>query len=150
MNRAGYKKPAEILLVEDSPIDITMVQEALTEGAIMSNLHIVMNGEDAVEFMKKKGKYQIAPRPDIVFLDLNFPQMDGRDVLREIKTDPDLRRIPIVILTSSKAEEDIHSVYDLHANCYVTKPRDLDQFLTVVKEISKFWLTIAALPSKPE
>jgi CheY-like chemotaxis protein len=139
-------KPIEILLVEDSPLDIKLTQEALIEGKVKNNLHVVMDGEDAMDFLRKTGKYQGVPRPDIILLDLNLPRKDGREVLAEMKSDPDLRRIPVVILTTSRAEEDIVKTYDLHVNCYVTKPVDMNQFLEVIKSISNFWLTVVALP----
>jgi CheY-like chemotaxis protein len=139
-------KPIEILLVEDSPLDIKLTQEALIEGKVKNNLHIVMDGEDAMDFLHKTGKYHAAPRPDIILLDLNLPRKDGREVLAEMKSDPDLRRIPVVILTTSRAEEDIIKTYDLHVNCYVTKPVDMNQFLDAIKSISNFWLTVVALP----
>lgn len=146
----NQSKPIEILLVEDSVIDIKLTQEALLEGKVKNNLHIVMDGEDAMDFLHKRGKYVDAPRPDIMLLDLNLPRKDGREVLAEMKSDPDLKRIPVVVLTTSRAEEDIIKTYDLHVNCYVTKPVDLHQFLNVIKSISNFWLTVVALPPESE
>ena len=140
--------PVEILLVEDNPGDERLTREALKEGKVYSNLHWVKDGVEALEFLRKKGKYSSTPRPDIILLDLNLPKKDGREVLQEIKNDDALKRIPVVILTTSKAEEDVLKSYDLHANCYVTKPVDLDKFITVVQSIDRFWLTIATLPTR--
>jgi len=138
--------PIEILLVEDSPGDVRLTKEALREGKVYSNLHTVKDGVEAMEFLRKKGKYKDVPRPDIILLDLNLPKKDGREVLEEIKTDGDLKRIPVVVLTTSKAEEDVLRTYNLHANCYVTKPVDLEKFMVVVKTIDIFWLTVVTLP----
>ena len=139
-------KPVEILLVEDSPGDVRLTQEALKDAKMLNNLHVVGNGIEALLFLRREAKYAAAPRPDLILLDLNLPKKDGREVLAEIKADLDLRRIPVVILTVSKAEEDILKTYDLHANCYITKPVTLDRFLTVVQTIKDFWLTIVKLP----
>ena len=139
-------RPVEILLVEDNPGDERLTREALKEGKVYSNLHWVKDGVEALEFLRKKGKYASTPRPDIILLDLNLPKKDGREVLSEIKQDADLRYIPVVILTTSKAEEDILKSYHLHANCYVTKPVDLEKFIVVVKSIDAFWLTVVTLP----
>ena len=138
--------PIEILLVEDNPGDVRLTREALKEGKVYSNLHTVKDGVEAMEFLRKKGKYKDVPRPDIILLDLNLPKKDGREVLEEIKTDDDLKRIPVVVLTTSKAEEDVLRTYNLHANCYVTKPVDLEKFMVVVKTIDVFWLTVVTLP----
>jgi len=139
-------RPVEILLVEDNPGDERLTREALREGKVYSNLHWVKDGVEAMAFLRQQGKYGSAPRPDIVLLDLNLPRKDGREVLEEIKTDEDLKRIPVVVLTTSKAEEDVLRTYNLHANCYVTKPVDLEKFIVVVKSIDVFWLTIVTLP----
>ena len=139
-------KPVEIMLVEDNPGDVRLTQEALKEGKMLNNLHVVGDGVEALAFLRREGKYANAPRPDVILLDLNLPKKDGREVLAEVKADEDLRRIPVVVLTVSKAEEDILKTYDLHANCYITKPLDLDQFIKVVKAIEDFWLTIVKLP----
>ncbi len=139
-------KPINILLVEDSLLDIKMVQEALSDLHIKNNLHVTMNGEDAMDFLRGIGKHANAPRPDLVLLDLNLPRKDGREVLTEMKGDAKLRRIPVVILTSSRAEEDILKSYDLHVNCYVHKPIDAVDFLDKIKSISTFWLSVADLP----
>lgn len=138
--------PIEILLVEDNPGDVRLTREALKEGKVYSNLHTVKDGVEAMEFLRRQGKFKDAPRPDIILLDLNLPKKDGREVLEEIKTDDQLKRIPVVVLTTSKAEEDVLKTYNLHANCYVTKPVDLEKFMVVVKSIDVFWLTVVTLP----
>ncbi len=139
--------PTEILLVEDNPGDVRLTREALKEGKIYNNLHWVQDGVEALEFLRRQGKHADAPRPDIILLDLNLPRKDGREVLSEIKGDENLRQIPIVILTTSKAEADVLRSYHLHANCYVTKPVDLGKFIDVVKAIDAFWLTVVTLPA---
>ena len=136
-----------ILLVEDNPGDSRLAKEALKESKLKNNLYVAEDGVEAMNFLYKTGKYSKMPRPDLVILDLNLPKKDGREVLAEIKNDDNLKRIPVVILTISKAEEDILKTYNLHANCYVTKPLDLDQFMKVVKSIEDFWLTIVKLPN---
>ena len=146
IQNAQESPPVEILLVEDNPGDHRLTKEALHEGKVYNNLHWAQDGVEAIEFLKRRGKYKDAPRPDIILLDLNLPKKDGRQVLSEIKQDDDLRYIPVVILTTSKAEEDVLKSYHLHANCYVTKPVDLDKFITVVQSIDRFWLTIVTLP----
>jgi two-component system, chemotaxis family, response regulator Rcp1 len=140
-------QPIEILLVEDNPGDARLAKEALKESKLINNLSIAEDGVEAMNFLHKTGKYSNAPRPDLVILDLNLPKKDGREVLAEIKNDDNLKRIPVVILTISKAEEDILKTYNLHANCFISKPLDLDQFIKVVKSIEDFWLTIVKLPS---
>jgi chemotaxis family two-component system response regulator Rcp1 len=140
------RSPVEILLVEDNPGDERLTREALKEGKVYNNLHWVKDGVEAMEFLYRRGKYKDAPRPDIILLDLNLPKKDGREVLQEIKADDALRRIPVVVLTTSKAEEDVLKTYDLHANCYVTKPVDLEKFIVVVRSIDVFWLTVVTLP----
>jgi len=140
------RSPVEILLVEDNPGDERLTREALREGKVYHNLHWVKDGVQAMDFLRRQGKYADAPRPDIVLLDLNLPKKDGREVLEEIKTDEDLKRIPVVVLTTSKAEEDVLRTYNLHANCFVTKPVDLEKFIVVVKSIDVFWLTVVTLP----
>jgi len=142
----GEAPPVEILLVEDNPGDYRLTQEALREGKVYNNLHWAKDGVEALDFLKRRGRYADAPRPDIILLDLNLPKKDGREVLSEIKGDAGLRPIPVVILTTSKAEEDILRSYHLHANCYVTKPVDLDKFIVVVQSIDRFWLTVVTLP----
>ena len=144
----GACRPIEILMVEDNPGDVRLTVEALKEAKVRNNLHTVEDGVEALAFLRREGRYAEAPRPDLVLLDLNLPKMNGREVLAEIKEDPDLRRIPVVILTISQAEQDIVKSYNLHANCYITKPVDLDQFLEVVKSIENFWLTVVMLPPR--
>jgi chemotaxis family two-component system response regulator Rcp1 len=136
----------EILLVEDNPGDVRLTREALKDGKIVNNLHVAEDGVDALAFLRREGKHHNAVRPELILLDLNLPKKDGREVLAEIKADKELKRIPVVILTSSAAEQDIVRSYNLHANCYVTKPVDLDQFINVVKSIEHFWLTVVKLP----
>jgi chemotaxis family two-component system response regulator Rcp1 len=139
-------EPVEILLVEDNPGDVRLTQEALREGKVRNNLSLVSDGVEALAFLRREGQYADVARPDVILLDLNLPRKDGREVLAEIKQDPNLRRIPVVILTTSQAEHDILRTYNLHANCYITKPVDLEQFITVVKSIETFWLTVVKLP----
>ena len=141
------RSPIEILLVEDNPGDERLTREALKEGKVYHKLHWAKDGVEALEFLHRTGKYSGAPRPDIILLDLNLPKKDGREVLQDIKNDEKLKRIPVVILTTSKAEEDVLRSYNLHANCYVTKPVDLEKFIIVVKSIDMFWLTIVTLPN---
>jgi chemotaxis family two-component system response regulator Rcp1 len=140
------RSPVEILLVEDNPGDERLTREALKEGKVYHNLHWAKDGVEAMDFLQRRGKYAAAPRPDIILLDLNLPKKDGREVLQEIKSDEALKRIPVVVLTTSKAEEDVLRTYNLHANCYVTKPVDLEKFIVVVKSIDIFWLTVVTLP----
>jgi CheY-like chemotaxis protein len=138
----------EILLVEDNPGDVKLTELALKEGKLKVHLHHVADGELAMKFLRREEPYANAHHPDLILLDLNLPKKDGREVLSEVKGDPFLRHIPVVVLTTSKAEEDILKTYDLHANCYISKPVDLDQFLNVVKTIEDFWLSIVVLPPK--
>jgi CheY-like chemotaxis protein len=146
MSEENYVLPIEILLVEDNPADVRLTTEALKEERVYNNLSIVSDGVEALEFLHKEGKYANAVRPDLILLDLNLPKKDGREVLKEIKEDNKLKAIPVVVLTVSKAEEDILRSYNLHANCYITKPVDLEQFIKVAKSIQDFWLTIVKLP----
>lgn len=146
MTDSTRASPVEILLVEDNVGDVRLTKEALKEGKVYSNLHWAKDGVEALEFLRRQGKFADVPRPDIILLDLNLPKKDGREVLSEIKNDDDLKRIPVVILTTSKAEEDVLRSYQLHANCYVTKPVDLEKFIVVVQSIDKFWLTVVTLP----
>jgi len=139
-------KIIEILLVEDNPGDVDLAREALAGGKVRNTLHVVGDGMAAMEFLRHQGKYANVPRPDLILLDLNMPRMDGREVLAEVKADEDLKRIPVVILTTSRAEEDILKTYNLHANCYITKPIDLHQFIKVVQAVEDFWFTIVKLP----
>lgn len=136
----------QILLVEDNPGDVRLTQEALLGARVANELHVVGDGEEAIEYLRRRGRYVDAPRPDIVLLDLNLPRLDGREVLMDIKGDPDLAKIPIIILTSSSAERDIHSAYELHANCYISKPVDFTEFIEAVRSLEGFWLRIVRLP----
>jgi len=136
-----------ILLVEDNAGDVRLTREALHEGKVANQLIVASDGVEALAVLHRTGSQAAAPRPDLILLDLNLPRKDGRDVLAEIKQDPDLRRIPVVVLTTSKAEEDILRTYNLHANCYITKPVDFEKFVSVVKTIDEFWLTVVRLPS---
>lgn len=146
MNVYAPIRPVEILLVEDSPSDADLTLEALSEGKVLNQLHWVEDGVEALAFLRRQGKYAKAPRPDLILLDLNLPKKDGREVLAQIKADPHLKLIPVVILTTSAAERDILKTYELNANCYVTKPIDLEQFICVVKLIEAFWLAVVKLP----
>ena len=146
MTRQLFGHPVEILLVEDNAGDVRLTMEALKEAKVRNRLHVARDGVEAMAFLRQQGEYADAPRPDVILLDLNMPRKNGREVLAEVKADEDLRRIPVVILTISQAEEDILKAYDLHANCYITKPVDLNQFLAVVQAIENFWLTIVKLP----
>ncbi|HEX2386415.1 MAG TPA: response regulator [Candidatus Binatia bacterium] len=137
---------ARILLVEDNPGDVRLTMEALKEGKILNEVRVVEDGVEALDFLYRSGKYHDAPRPDLILLDLNLPKKDGREVLAEIKADETLKKIPVVVLTTSAAERDILRAYNLHANCYITKPVDLEQFIHVVQLIEDFWLTIVKLP----
>ena len=139
--------PVEILIIEDNEGDVRLAREALRESKIRNTIHHVPDGVEAMEFLHRQGKYTRAPRPDLILLDLNLPRMDGREVLTAIKNDADLKHIPVVILTVSSDEIDIFKSYNLHANCYITKPIDLDQFIHVVKSIEDFWLTVVKLPN---
>jgi CheY-like chemotaxis protein len=140
----------EILLVEDNPGDVRLTQEALKENKIINNLHVVMDGVAAMKFLRRIDGFEDASRPDLILLDLNLPKKDGREVLAEIKADEKLRTIPVVVLTTSDAETDIVKSYDLHANCYIKKPLDLDRFIDVVRVIENFWLSIVELPVDPD
>lgn len=141
-------KSIEILLVEDNPGDVRLTEEGLKDGKARYRLTVVPDGVEALAYLRKEGKYGAATRPDLILLDLNLPKKDGREVLGEIKVDEELKTIPVVILTTSRAEQDIRKSYGLHANCYVTKPVDLDRFMTVVRSIEDFWLTVVTLPPK--
>jgi CheY-like chemotaxis protein len=146
MEKKTEFKSINILLVEDNPGDVRLTREALNENKIVNELSLAGDGEEALKFLRKENGYENAPKPDLILLDLNLPKKDGRQVLAEIKNDEKLKRIPVIILTSSKAEEDILKMYNLHANCYITKPIDLKQFMQVIKTIEEFWLTIVKLP----
>ena len=139
-------EPVEILLVEDDPGDVLITREALSSAKVRNTLHVVHDGVEAMAFLRREGQYADMPRPDMVLLDLNLPRKPGREVLAEVKADPDLRRIPVVVLTTSRSEEDVLRSYDLHANAYVTKPVELDQFLRAVGAIDDFFVTVVRLP----
>jgi CheY-like chemotaxis protein len=139
-------KLVEILLIEDNPGDARLTQEALKDGKVKNNLHIVYDGEEATDFLFKRNQHKNAPRPDLILLDLNLPKKNGQEVLAEIKADESLRSIPVIILTISKQEQDIIRSYNLHANCFIIKPIDLNQFFEVIKSIEDFWLTLVKLP----
>lgn len=150
MNERDNSKRIEILLIEDNPADVRLTKEALKDGKILNRLNVVMDGVEALAFLRRDGKHKDAPRPDLILLDLNLPKKDGREVLAEIKADEKLKSIPVVVLTISKADEDILKTYKLYANCYITKPVDLDQFIKVTKSIEDFWLSIVKLPPRGE
>jgi two-component system, chemotaxis family, response regulator Rcp1 len=141
-------KPIEILLVEDSPSDAALTKEALEAGKIANHLSHVVDGVEAMDYLRQKGRFAKATRPDLMMLDLNLPRKDGREVLRELKNDPSLKAIPVIVLTTSRSDKDILQSYQLNANCYITKPVDFQHFIDVVKSIKQFWLTVVTLPSK--
>ncbi len=143
-----YGKIIDILLVEDNPGDVELVKEALADGKMRNEMYVASDGVEAMKFLKRQDQYSGVECPDLILLDLNLPKKSGREVLQEIKSDPDLKFIPVVILTSSKAEEDVIKSYNLHANCYITKPVDFEQFMKVVKSIEDFWLTVVKLPCR--
>lgn len=145
---ANTLEPIEILLVEDNPADVRLTQEALKEGKIAHELNVVEDGVEAMDYLRREGEFSESIRPDLILLDLNLPKMDGREVLAEIKQDERLKSIPVVVLTTSKGEEDICKAYKLHANCYITKPVNYEQFFGVVKAIEEFWLMIVKLPPR--
>ena len=140
--------PIEILLVEDNPGDVLLTQEAFSDAKIANNLHIVRDGEEALAYLNRQGDFQGASRPDLILLDLNLPKIDGREVLDNIKSDETLKRIPVVVLTSSEAEQDIIQTYDLHANSYVVKPINMEQFVKVVNAVESFWFSVVKLPKQ--
>jgi CheY-like chemotaxis protein len=142
-------KPIEILLVEDNPGDVRLTIEALKEAKVINHLTVVKDGMEALAYLRRQGSYTAAPRPHLIVLDLNLPKKDGREVLADIKADDRLKRIPVVVLTTSQDEQDVLKSYNLHANCYITKPVDLDQFVRVVRSIEDFWLGIVVLPVPP-
>lgn len=139
-------RPVEVLLVEDNPGDVRLTQEAFKDGRLLVNISVVVDGVEAMEFLHRRGSFENAPRPELILLDLNLPRKSGREVLSEIKADPELRRVPVIVMTTSKAEQDIHRAYNLNANCYIAKPVELDEFLKVVRSIEDFWLSIVTLP----
>jgi chemotaxis family two-component system response regulator Rcp1 len=146
MKFESVAEPIDILLVEDNAADVRLTEEVLTESKVHNSLRVVNDGAQALRYLRQQGEFRESRRPGLILLDLNLPVKDGREVLAEIKSDPSLKRIPVVVLTTSKAEEDILKTYNLHANCYITKPVDLEQFVTVVKYIEDFWLAIVRLP----
>lgn len=147
MKTYHHIRPIEVLLVEDTPSDVRLTQEAFKEGRMLTNLSVVEDGIEALAFLRQQGPYADAPRPDLILLDLNLPRKNGREVLQEIKADVSLSVIPVVILTTSDAESDIIKTYQLHANCYITKPVELSRFIEVIRSIESFWLTVVKLPS---
>lgn len=148
MPTTGNGIPIEILLVEDSPDDACLTIEALQEGRVRNNINVIEDGVSALEYLRREGRYRSAPRPDLILLDLNLPRKDGREVLAEIKGDPQLATIPVVVLTTSHAEEDVLRSYQLHANAYVTKPVDFERFIDVVRQIDEFFVTVVKLPGQ--
>ena len=147
MSDFNASKPIDILMVEDNAGAARLAEEAFKESKMMNTLHRVKDGVEAMAFVRRTDDFAEAPRPDIILLDLNLPKMDGRQVLEELKNDPDLKTIPVVVLTTSEAEQDILKSYELHANCYITKPVDLDKFMGIVKRLEDFWLSIVKLPT---
>lgn len=141
-------QPIEILMVEDNPSDVRLTIEAFKDAKVSNRMHVTVDGEDAMAFLRREGGYSESPRPDLILLDLNLPKKNGREVLADIKADPDLKRIPVVVLTTSDDEKDILTAYDLHVNAYVKKPVDLDQFISIVEAVEDFWLTVVKLPPK--
>ena len=150
MDASSPGRPIEILIVEDNPGDVRLTREVLANGKALNNLHVVQDGQQAVDFLHRKGRYANAVRPDLVLLDLNLPKKDGREVLAEIKQDPRLKRIPVVVLTTSDDEEDVLQSYNRHASSYIVKPVNLDQFIKVVRSIEGFWLSVVKLPPRDE
>lgn len=146
MRKTSGCRLIEILLIEDNPGDVRLTQEALSEGKVLNNLSVVTDGEEGLAFLRREGRFAKAPRPDLILLDLNLPRMDGRELLQTIKEDPDLKVIPVVILTTSQDEQDVLKSYNLHANCYVVKPVDLEQFMGIIRTIEGFWLSVVRLP----
>ncbi|MFA9414969.1 response regulator [Natrinema sp. HArc-T2] len=143
-------EPAQILLVEDNPGDVRLTREAFKQGRIENDLHVVSDGFEALSFLAQEDEYADVPRPDLILLDLNLPRKDGEDVLKELKDDPALRSIPVIVLTSSSAEEDIARSYELHANAYLTKPVDPDEFIETVRAFEKFWFSVVRLPPEAD
>jgi len=150
MNAREVGKAIQLLLVEDNPGDVDLARDALEDGEVQVNLSVAVDGEDAMAFLRKTGKHTLAPRPDLILLDLNLPRKNGREVLAEIKADADLKRIPVVVLTTSQAQEDVRNSYDCHANCYIVKPVDLRQFRRALQAMESFWFTIVRLPPKEQ
>lgn len=148
MNEAPPGRPMEILMVEDNPCDVRLTVEAFRDAKVANNMHLAADGEEAIEFLRRKGRHRNAPRPDLILLDLNLPKMNGREVLAEIKADPETRCIPVVVLTTSGDSKDITAAYELHTNAYITKPVDLDRFVTIVKAVEDFWFSVVKLPPR--
>ena len=148
MLTSQVENPLEVLLIEDNPGDVRLTEEAFKEASIVCNLHVTMDGVDAMDFLCNRGRFEEAPQPDFILLDLNLPRKDGRQVLKEIKGHPSLRHIPVVILSTSQSEEDIFQSYNLQANCYISKPVDIDRFIEIIKSIKRFWFDIAILPGR--
>lgn len=146
MNTTFEERPVVVLMVEDNPTDVLIAREGFSRAKMLNTLHVADDGIEAIEFLNRRGKYADAPRPDLIVLDLNMPRKNGQEVLAEIKTDDNLKNIPVVILTTSKSEDDISKAYGLHANCYISKPVDFDEFTTVVQAIHDFWLSVVTLP----
>lgn len=147
MTSSAAVRPLQLLLVEDNPGDVRLTREALKAGEVAVNLSVARDGVEAIDFLRKRGSFQTAPNPDLILLDLNLPRKNGREVLSEIKGDPDLKRIPVLVMTTSRADQDINRAYSLNANCYITKPMDLDEFLRIVRSIEEFWLKTVTLPT---
>lgn len=148
MNQPAHRPPIEILLVEDQPGDVRLTQEALRESRLGTRLHVAYDGEQALAMLRQQEPYHSLPCPDLILLDLNLPKRDGRQVLEEIKRDPQLKPIPLIVFTTSRAPDDVRRSYELNANCYVTKPGDFEQFMALVRSIEQFWLNVATLPSR--
>jgi CheY-like chemotaxis protein len=147
MQDVDKARPVQILLVDDSAGDVSLTREALYAARVANQLHVVEDGEEAIDFMRRRGRYATAPVPDLVLLDLNLPRMDGREVLRELKSDNDLRHVPVIVLTTSADERDVLTSYRLHANAYVTKPVEFGEFLVALQQLESFWLQIVRLPT---
>ena len=145
---ARHHRPVEILLMEDSPGDVRLTIEAFADGRVANHVTVAKDGVEGMAMLRREGPYADCPRPDLILLDLNMPRKDGREVLAEVKQDPDLRRIPVVVLTTSQAEQDVLATYDLQANCYISKPVDLEQFIDAVKSIESFWFTVVTFPTR--
>ena len=148
MPAKSHGSPIEILMVEDNPADVRLTIEAFKDAKVLNRMNVAEDGEAAMAWLRREGSYAKAPRPDLILLDLNLPKKDGREVLAEIKADPDLKRIPVVVLTTSEDQKDILKAYDLHVNAYITKPVDLDQFIKIVEAVENFWLSVVKLPPK--
>lgn len=147
MGACAVGRPLQLLLVEDNPGDVRLTREALKSGEVVVNLSVAKDGVEAIDFLRKRGEFQSAPVPDLILLDLNLPRKNGREVLSEIKSDPELKKIPVLVMTTSRADQDIHRAYSLNANCYIAKPMDLDEFLRIVRSIEEFWLKTVTLPT---